>query len=751
MARHNMTVTFQGDNSKIKRTIVEVEKDIIHLQREAKHITIRDQDLGWTKGTRRAGYQDPTSIVGVMKNVGLAARGAHMYGLDALTRKIAKLGSTIVGSLFNPFTFIMTSLMGLGIAIKKINHIFVQSEDNLIKKSQARNEQIKRTIENTEKEKTSTEEIIKKIKQLDEKYEKLEGVQKQLNTNYIEQLKDAWGQVGIEVDKTTGKILNLSEVQGKINKQYAKRQTEALQEQIQSNKAQLDAYLTKITGKNKLFGVFRVDDMQNLFRGGANIPELKKIITNTRDLPQNIKYNDLIQGSAEEQKKVLIQIRDATNNPEDIEILNSMIKLMNENIDKEKEIIKFNNPLNQLIERQVEAIKNAEQSNKILNDIRSDAKKISQERQKKQFDEKIEPMSYQQKANAQKQRADQISQQLAAMEAMGTQLEVSIKNYGGHIGENGELVMDGLENLLDSSDVLKELHNQEQQIYKDQEQERRERLAKANADVERTKKELDEFLKSYSSKYGQNSIAGSIETQKRVNAYEEAKKERERVAAEVATKYETQRKQNREQKSTSINGQRLQQYDDYIRRQREATKLLTQYKEIQTEWSKGKQEADNLYKEARSNIQKAKEEQKNQRKTLTDFYSSIYNPIVKQQLENEGRGREYRKWQLQQEILERNGGKPLSKLQNAWVQKVLDIEDLQNQKINKEQTKQTVRTTNELARKGGFNSSIVLQGKDSIMKQNVKVSKQSRQLLKELRDITSKLRDEAKKNSVIQS
>ena len=263
-------------------------------------------------------------------------------------------------SLFSPIT---VAILAFEAVVKTFTYFWnnlTQSIDKMTTRSQSAIKAIQQTRKKVEEKTKAATQLIKKLQELNDVQE-LSIDQQRLAQSIVNKLNRQYKDLNITIDQTTGKYQNLYEAQIKIDQENRKSQANALRGQINAQRDIVNAALANTFGRGiSLDKNINGSDFFSLAENlggtlGSQNADLLARKWNTKDLQQQLQVIDqLIQGLSSSDTVI-------KNAPEAREALATLIDYKRQLQDLnsvDTQIIDANNRLAQSFNKQAEAIKN---------------------------------------------------------------------------------------------------------------------------------------------------------------------------------------------------------------------------------------------------------------------------------------------------------------------------------------------------------------------------------------------------------
>lgn len=714
-----------------------------------------------------------------MNKFGRTIKQLRVHGIDPATNSFARFVNVVGGGMFNTVTAVITAIMGLYLALKKVNE-YIKSYyagiqaglDTVIKISRHRIEQIK-------EQKKESQGIIDELQKINQK-QKLNVVEQNQAVTLAERLKDGWSNVGVQIDKATGKVKNLNLVQNQLNYQETEKISKQLEQIIDNQAHKLDLMLSKYTDKSDIFknlitlrrDPFSKESYQpyQLFRGkkieDISIFDMFPGFVNDYDDKEAVKKIDIkkfLLGNTEDQISFLKQVAKHLTNLDAFNELNNIIEGLFQLQKYQSQLYDKNDPAKSQESKLAQMSKAANEVGKEFENLRKVTDELVGDAETTMRDAWYENASPQEKLDYLNQEKDYWQSQADKNYEDAKRLQTENKKYIDNIirNEDGTYTTPGINYLLDRNSQAGEAYNMFKNAEKQYEDEYKGILAdydkyissknlhneflsrlRKNPFATKTKEEEDAF--KFINQFEQNIDQRWEDYNNKVKSFAEA----QRKKANVLANNDTDANILDEQLQLIEGAKRAAaQMSVIVNNQKEAMKNFKQYV---VQIGKVSQEAAEKMAAAEKTIQDqfdelsriVAEEAKvtNQRK---GYLTGLGNNVIAKYMQDTGQGYSLRKQQIERQMMKELGLTSLNANQKSIAGRLAYIEQLQNaQQVEDKYSafKYGVKTTNDLATKGGFNSSIYVSGKDNVAQQNLKSNKNQEKILQQINKLLPELR-----------
>lgn len=777
--------TIKVDGSQATTTTNNVTKQFYSLNdainQTGKNISQINQGMQNIHKTmkRPTAYDTVGRADNAMNKFGRTIKQLRVHGIDPATNSFARFVNVVGGGMFNTVTAVITAIMGLYLALKKVNE-YIKSYyagiqaglDTVIKISRHRIEQIK-------EQKKESQGIIDELQKINQK-QKLNVVEQNQAVTLAERLKDGWSNVGVQIDKATGKVKNLNLVQSQLNYQETEKTSKQLEQIIDNQAHKLDLMLSKYTDKSDIFknlitlrrDPFSKESYQpyQLFRGkkieDISIFDMFPGFVNDYDDKEAVKKIDIkkfLLGNTEDQISFLKQVAKHLTNLDAFNELNNIIEGLFQLQKYQSQLYDKNNPAKSEESKIAQMSKAANEVGKEFENLRKVTGELVEDAETTMRDDWYKNASPQEKLDYLNQEKDYWQSQADKNYEDAKRLEAENKKYIDNIirNEDGTYTTPGINYLLERNSQASEAYNMFKNAEKQYEDEYKsilsdydkyissknlhnEFLARLRRNPFATKTKEEEEAFKFINQFEQNIDQRWEDYNNKVKSFAEAQRKKANILANNDT-------------DANILDEQLQliegakkaaaQMSVIVNNQKEAMKNFKQYVE---QIGKVSQEAAEKMAAAEKAIvdqfdelsRIVAEEAKvtNQRK---GYLTGLGNNVIAKYMQDTGQGYSLRKQQIERQMMKELGLTSLNANQRSIAGRLAYIEQLQNaQQVEDKYSafKYGVKTTNDLATKGGFNSSIYVSGKDNVAQQNLKANRNQEKILEQIKGLIPELR-----------
>lgn len=659
------------------------------------------------KGSNKITKVTEGGFWGKMRNWGKWFRSLHVYGVDPLTRGLAKMGGTILGSLIHPVTLAITALMGLGLAFKKVYATVVESVQKAIARNQNLAHTSKTKLDSLQKQKSSYEQIFDSIRKINDN-QKLSKLQQNLILAQVQKIKNLWGDVGVQIDKNTGKITNLAQVQSKIIKQNLNEQGKLVDTNIKAVEAELDALYTQITGKDKFLGFIPTGEMEKLFRGGFTDEEISKLkhFYEGNKRYEGLDINKLISGDTKKQMQFFADYMAVAGDKDYVDIGRKIFDKLNEKLQLQKLRRDVFDPLKVMENMAEDLDEKADEINKTLKQIASDTEKGSKDRSQAISDYQYSKLSTQGKADAELAKAEKLEERARQITKLMNKNMQQLHSSGLQMDETGEVFSDSLNKIISSNEKL--LKYQEQLRTLDQNEPARRLKAREEFQKKYDWKNLQAQAQNIEWWVDQNGYKRTEEQEQIMQTYAEALDIVNRWEEIMDEQYQKNVQRIRNNIGIRLNDIQLKQYETQRQKLIEGKRLADKQKELNKELIqvsgdavKARIKSNQLADQADREEAEAEAAAEQKLKEQQDFLDKLVNPIVERYFKQAGMSMAHRMKQLQKQFKEQYNLDKLSTEQLQFIKNLAQMEQMQDEFQKRASEKQWEIQYDNLAKKGG--------------------------------------------------
>lgn len=708
------------------------------------------------KQTKYTKTMDPDSFWGQANNFGKTVRSWHIYGINPLTRGIAKMGSTILGSFIHPVTLATTAIMLLGVGLKKLHNILRDNEQAIKARGQTITSFATKNIENVQKQKKAFEQLAK---QFDELYKNdvLSQTQQDINKTLIAQLAELFPDLKVEIDQTTGKLKNFAQLQADVLKKQKDIELDSIKLMQDANNRTLDAILNNTWNTHDVLNKWRIFSK----RGGAGPTGATGPMANDffvefgykwiddfldglgvlreNNIPKRLLDTNLLySGDYAKQLKFFQQYAQLPGSDKFTSQVNEIIQLLTKQVELQKQKETVSSPLALMLSNTKEVDKQLQGI--LKKEVELSKNRISsEEAYQKQLDRiQYQDLSLEEKQQQKQKEQLQFETKIAELQKRRAQNVDKIGDLQVTRGSTGQLTTTTLDDLLTNNEELRKYNADLKKL-----EEQRERTI-AN-EKNRLLTQIQNMELAYpwlpTGRQGMNPNEDRAKDE-----YERLWEQYGNINPNAYADYQKKATALRN-KLFDSQGEALSLYQDEIRKIIETNRILDQQKEIDSQITDSKSQLASIIGE----ISSLNKEEKNRLQREDEFYNGIVSPHLRQLFKDTEMAKALRYQELSNQLLAIRGpGASLSDEDKERLMRAAQLQTLNNyDDFNEYRNRYSVRT-NELAERGGFASSVLISGLQNIDKEQLKTSKQQEKVLNLIRDVDVKILNAVENIGVIQ-
>ena len=762
-------VDIRADVSQLKEAINQAQGDITQLKVNGSTVTIGGKKI-------KAEVKEVTNEVKklnkeVQKTNASTQQGAvqtikSLKGIGEYTKRATGFIKGVAQSLITPWTFLIIAVEA---AIKTFKYFFNNLNESIAKTTARGQSAIKaaqREIKKTEQRTRAVDDLIKKLDELN-KLQGLSDDQKSYGAALIRRLNKEYKIFGITLDETTEKYQGLYQAKVKADAAARAKQSEELRKQIQAQRLLANTALKDIFGKGIEIGkpingsdLFTFAERYNQTPGSKMSGTLERMWGNGKDLYAiNTVLDKLLNGKLSTRQNVadIQKAIDAVNSLIDytqkLDDLNSISRAAAESAERlstsfddqrkaikaaREEVEKLNAQYQKSQKQaQFDALAPKDQIEALKEEVKAlEDRNVALEKAKKQSEQLNAQKSTEATNSRKSKQAKQAEQQdlekeIEVRKAANAQLNKDIDAHYEKFGKQRQKWQSEFD-FLDRK--IKNAEAYDSKSYKPSEKQyaRRAELAGYLAQVDNPV----------------NEMRATIDANKKAIAEAEAKIKQ--LASQI-TDAETQAKAlgdqalNAEQSSLSAEAQRIQNLTDIAQKKKQIAEIQ---RKIAEEEAKAAAEAEKAAQAEAEANRRMMQQQMNAEGTLFGVAEKAQIEMLKAQgkkAEADAKERESIVRSLTKQI-EGQLGRPLGEKDQAFRDSIEAAADIQmalkgiNPTTNRPQIQSDQVYSNELARMGGFSSSIVVDRMD-INKEILNVNKQANNNLNTIANSVQKIYD----------
>lgn len=729
------------------------------INQTGKNITQVNQQLSTVDKTmkRPTTYDTVGRADNAINKFGRSIKQLRVHGIDPATNSVARFINVVGGGMFNTVTLAITAIMGLFYALKKVNSALQDYFGALGARSDTLLKISKQRVKDTQEEGKQIQKVLDELKQMNEK-QKLSNIEKNIALTLVQQIKNKWTDVGIQIDKNTGKIRNFNEVQAKLNKKQIEEQSKELETQIQLQNTKLDLTLSKYTGKTSIFSqmlkggnpadAFKAFD---IFRG-RNIEDITALdlfpgwINNydSKEAVQKIDMGKLFFGDTQTQIEFFKEVASHLTNLDAFNELNEIIDGLIEKNNLQKTFNALVDPSGQNVRRAKEIQKSIAEAEKNAQKNFDELVKIGNDSQKFADDWNYNQLSTEEKLKVQRQKFDESFRNAKEFENVRDSFA---QKWGDQFYErDGQITTQNIDAILNRNNKARDLYSEYQKIQQKYQPEIN-GLIVSQSMYDEQKNILDTYKRQMSNKFRFSPLTYSYDEAHKAQqwikeegpriekAWDELKK---KMAEERQKAFDELKLQGTDLRDAQLLDQEQNKLDEYnqdVIHMGENIKLLGQYSKenqqaltqitkLEKQLAEERAAAIKAMQDEFAELEKLVAEEAKVTQQRKSFLTGMGNDVIAQFMRDTGQEYSLRRQQIERQIMQELGVTSLNANQKRIAGRLAYIEQLQNEKQMNDRMdtfKYGVKT-NELASKGGWSSSVYVSGRDSIAQQNLKVN-----------------------------
>lgn len=733
------------DISQIKKKVGEVKAAITSLWVNTTKITFGGKKLKNDIKETTAATRELNRTIQQTGRSATNSTAKFSSGLKAMTTEAkGAIGFTknLVQSFITPWTIAI-------IAVETLAKTFKYFWDNLtenIQKATARgNSSIKsaeRQIKKTQQRTKSINDLIGKLEQLN-KLEELSDEQKSVGASLINRLNKEYKVFGITLDETTGKYQGLYQARMKVDAQSREQEAQAIRKQISGQRQVVNATLKEVLGSGLELGksingkdLFTLAERITGTMGAENADLLAKKWGRGNDL---YAIRDVIQ-----------QLMDGLSDRSNTADLQRIIDEINELIDYYQKLQNVNS-VSRASADSAQRLSNAfDEQRKAIKATREEVEKLNEQYQKGQQKEQFDALNPREQVKVLQDQIKALEQRNKAIEEANNKNKTKLQFSKSFTDERRQMVEDNYaqQQALKEQIEARKTANKELQRQYDKAKPNYKRLAEINKQIESIeyyhyrvdttdlRNEQVQLLKQHeaaqkildqiNANNGQN-----LADQKQLDSLIASVEQAEIDAKEYSDiLYQT------EQDIANAELERIQNLNTIAEKKKQQAQLAKQIAE----------EQKRAVEAARQNSRLIAQQQQNAQQSL----ASIAEKGQIQMLRKQGKNKEADVKERESIVktltkqIETQLGRPLGEKDQALrnsieagadIQMALKGIDMQKPNVQNDQV-----FSNELARMGGFSSSIVVDRMD-VSKQILDVNKKANDNLNTIASSVQKIYD----------
>lgn len=231
-------------------------------------------------------------------------------GVTAESKQAASFIGKMAGGLFSWWTAL---ILAVEMATKTFTYFFqnlTQNVDKLTTRSQTAIKSAQRIQQREQKQAKTARDLVKQLEELN-KIQKLNDDQRRLGESVLNKLNREYQELGITLDKTTGKYQNLYEAQIKLDERQKRARVQSIRNQIDAQRDVINAALVKAFGRGIQLDQFvKGNDFFNIAERlggtiGAQNADMLARMWNTKDIQKQIEVIERLVGGLSMSEQVV--------------------------------------------------------------------------------------------------------------------------------------------------------------------------------------------------------------------------------------------------------------------------------------------------------------------------------------------------------------------------------------------------------------------------------------------------------------
>ena len=684
-----------------------------------------------------------------VQNIGTQSEKSAVKSAGAFTqagqrlKRFASAAEHVANSFVSPFTI---ALVVFEAVVKSFTYLWdnlTESIQKMTTRSQTAIKAIQRKQKAIEQETKASSDLVKQLEDLN-KEQNLSIEQQKFAQSIIARLNKQYKDLNITLDQTTGKYTGLYEAQRKIDERNKRSQANSLKQQIAAQRDIVNAALANAFGRGinldkmvegKDFFTFAEKLGTTLGEQNADLLARK---WNTGDLQKQLEVIDqLIQGLSSSDQVL-------KNGPEAREALATLI-------DYRKQLQDLNSVDTQIIEANKRLAESFKEFTDAISASKERIKSLEEQLQKLVDNNNYNDASLLEKIGLKQSQVDRLDKEIEdnvkKLEKLKKQLYES-QVYDSN-GEALNYQQWKYQKLKEKTNKLEDEYNNKKQKYEEQ----------RNKKLNKLQRERDKLIAN--PQVAPQTTVGPIVSNanvQRSNRLAEIEKQISQI-----DKNDEYKKLNQTLKDLESTRQKLtEQQVKYQASKQKDLELQKQIAELEEAVAQGRitreqasTEAQKLQQQYRAEQLEAERKLREQEQQRIQNYSDFVNDLMKKQIEglNEIIGKKKDNLLLELQLnAEKIRGRKLTEEELAALKSYVDVMSMQEQlngnlKLNLDRNPVI---SNDLARKGGWASSVVVDHAQDINRDILNVEKTQVDLMNKLNDTMKKSNDLLEKYSVIQ-
>ena len=245
------TVTLTVNVEQAKAALNQVNSAITQIQLNGSQITIGGHKVAQQMNQVAGATQNVASSVSNAGRTTQQEIKKITRGFNSVTGASSSALKSVKSFAQGMVSWWTAIVIAVELAAKTFSYFFTnltQSTDKATTRGQTAIKTAEKHLKEVQKRTKESTDLVKKLEELN-KQEKLSNDQQRLAINIINRLNKEYGSLGITYDKTTGKIRGLYEAQIRLDERQRKAQANTLREQAQAQRQVANAALTEAFGR----------------------------------------------------------------------------------------------------------------------------------------------------------------------------------------------------------------------------------------------------------------------------------------------------------------------------------------------------------------------------------------------------------------------------------------------------------------------------------------------------------------------
>lgn len=291
-------------NAEALQKINDVNSQLVELQVNGAQVAIgnpkqieasKDATAALGKEAQKAGEkatEAASTVQQALQQTEKDARGLK-GGLTQAGKQAARAAKDLIHSFINPITIALVAFEAVTKVFTYFWNNLTQNIDKLTARGQSTIKTAQKAIKQTENRTKACKDLISKLEELN-KQQALTSIEQKLGQSIVAKLNKEYKNLGITLDKTTGKYKGLYEAQMKLDKINRNAQQRGLRKQLTAQKDIINAELKRALGSGlelgkpidgsdlftvaeRLGGTFGAQNADLLAQKWGNGTDLKKV------------------------------------------------------------------------------------------------------------------------------------------------------------------------------------------------------------------------------------------------------------------------------------------------------------------------------------------------------------------------------------------------------------------------------------------------------------------------------------------